>query len=318
MTMHATPRRMMCAIAMACAVLAAHAAPAPATSTPPAATGQEAWTPAESVPPPASVQGVLAQSLDSGTAPITHVPWVRARMIERAAAATGAQAGMLARARIIDHDLLARAALYDRAFDFAALELPHGVLPPVITEGRNAYNLSTPDVLRAEGRVFRIVHPARLVATPPTWRDYLWMPTGKLSLPDAAMLPHGADERALWNLWVRKGWDEGQRLADATFRANLDRLQRDFIGMVRYRTLQDQGLVTAPTIAATHLGVTGGGDEMAIDDRVVAIRAPSALDPDARRWEFRTPVTTAHDLATTTVPTVPPPASSTAPPPGGS
>jgi len=277
--------------------------PAPASSAAAASpvtvapmTGQS-WLPQTSMPAPDSVNGVMAGAVRAHAPPAaTRVPWIRAQQIQQTAAAFGAQAGMMARARQIDDELAMNAAMYNKAFDFAKLELPGGVMPPVITEGRDSFNLSSPDVLRAEGRLYDIVVPARLVASPPTWRDYLWMPTGKLEVPASTLLPTTSDERALWDVWVRRGWEEGDHLADAEFHANLARMQRDMLGMVRYRMLEAQGLVVAPVIRQDHLGVTGGGNTMAIDDRVIAIRQPARLDPDTHRWEFKKPVTNARDL----------------------
>jgi defect-in-organelle-trafficking protein DotC len=55
--------------------------------------------------------------------------------------------------------------------------------------------------------------------------------------------------------------------------------------MVLYRTLRAQNIVSAPFVSRTELGVTGGGENMNVNDQVLRITALPALEPNSTRWQ---------------------------------
>ena len=231
----------------------------------------------------------------SGWSKTSDIDPGRSQMLQVAAASLGSQAGAAARSREIHAALMARATNYDRAFDFSRLMLEPGFLPPVITEGRDAYNQPSDNEARASDRIYRIERPARIVSVPPTWRTYLLSAPTAPARPDTSVLPKGSEEKRLWDEWAAKGWNQGAQLADANFEASLARLRQDFEGMVRFKQLYVQGLVSHPRLARTTLGVTGGGDEMAVNDRIIRVTERAALDANTRNWNTTNPRTAPQD-----------------------
>jgi defect-in-organelle-trafficking protein DotC len=264
-------------------------------------TGVESLRPMSN--PPQSVNDVLSSSiLNPRKNQSEEIPWVRAQAIQEAAAAFGAQAGLSARARHINNELRVNAVQYDKVFNFSAVMLEPGFLPPVISEGRDAYNQPSDFQVRAADRIYKIEFPARLVNVPPRWQDYLFVSESTPMAPDRTSLPKTASEKALWDEWAARGWQQGESLAEETFRSNMGRLKRDFEGMLRYKTLYAQGLVTKPIMAKSNLGVTGGGDEMAINDRIYEVTDKARLNPDRSRWSTPAPRTHASDPVVTDPP----------------
>ena len=214
----------------------------------------------------------------------------RVESIQVAAVSLGSQAGMAARAREIEYALMNRANQYDKAFNFSAIMLEPGFLPPVITQGIDAYNQPNDNEARASDCVFRIERPARIVSASPTWRTYLLGNSTPAVRPDASVLPKTAEEKRLWDEWAATGWNQGARQADENFAANLARLRQDMQGMIRFKMLYEQGLVSKPKLSRSFLGVTGGGDEMAVNDRIIRITQKSALDANTKNWSSSRPV----------------------------
>ena len=245
--------------------------------------------------PPESVQDVMSGSILNPRKQADEIPWVRAQAIQSAAAAFGAQAGLAARARHINSELRQNSLQYDRVFNFSAVMLEPGFLPPVISEGRDAYNQPSDYQVRAADRIYKIEFAARLVNVPPRWQDYLFVIESSPSPPDRTSLPKTSAEKALWDQWASRGWEQGQGMAEETFRSNMGRLKRDFEGMLRYKTLYAQGLVSKPILARSNLGVTGGGDEMAIGDRIYQVTDGARLNPDSSRWSTPAPRSHATD-----------------------
>lgn len=244
---------------------------------------------------PQSVDDVLSSSILNERRQRDEIPWLRAQVIQEGAAAFGAQAGMAARALQLNDELNRNAHVYDRIFNFSAIMLEPGFLPPVISEGRDAYNQPSDFQVRAADRIYKIEFPARLVNVPPRWQNYLYVSQSAALPPDRTALPKNKAEQALWDQWAASGWTQGVALAEETFRSNMGRLKRDFEGMLRYKTLYAQGLVEKPILARSTLGVTGGGNEMALGDRIYEVTGHAALNPDQSKWISPSPRTHVSD-----------------------
>ena len=67
-------------------------------------------------------------------------------------------------------------------------------------------------------------------------------------------------------------------------------LNRDYKGMIKYKILLAEGLVTPTIIGKQNLGITGGGREMSINDQVFRIMDHSALNPNKSDWKVEYPV----------------------------
>lgn len=257
--------------------------------------GDEAWTSENAAPKTLTREGILSSSLESWTTNSEND--LRLKNIQVAAASLGSQAGLLARSEQIQQALSTRALEYDKAFNFGSLMLETGFLPPVISEGRNSYNQPNDNEARASDWIFKIERPARIVSATPTWRTYLLGNNTPPVKPDTSVLPKTKQEKEMWDTWADKGWNEGAHLADQNFEANLARLKQDFNGMIRFKILYEQGLVSKPRLARATLGVTGGGDEMAIGDRIIRITEKAALDANIKNWITTSPHTTQQKLS---------------------
>lgn len=251
------------------------------------------WSAGNAAPRDLSREGIMSSSMEKWDNNAEQD--ARLQSIQVAAASLGSQAGLAARSAQIQRALIGRANEYDRAFNFGALMLEPGFVPPVISEGRNAYNQPNENEARASDWVFKIERPARIVSATPTWRTYLLGSGTPAVRPDNSVLPKTREEKDTWDAWAQRGWDEGARLADQNFEANLARLKQDFEGMVRFKTLYEQGLVSKPILARAALGVTGGGDEMAIGERIIRITNKASLDANKSNWSSPTPKTTNTD-----------------------
>lgn len=210
---------------------------------------------------------------------------VRGDALKLAATSLGARGGLAWRSKEINGVLDRRSAQLDSTFNFNMMMLPHGVLCPVLLEARNTYNQPGDDALRVADRIYRIESQARFVSKAPLWRDYIYKEYGEVEKPHSSLLPRTDVERRLWRAWIEDGWKAGVDQADTIFEENMNRLVRDYTGMIRYRVLLSYGMVTLPFVAEAKLGVTGGGADMNVNDRVFRITAKPALDVNTANWK---------------------------------
>lgn len=232
----------------------------------------------------------------------------------------GMRSGLYSRSKEINDFLQSNSTYLDDLFDFRGLILPDRIIPPVLSEARktmdakaheplanadDAYLLNNNPTgkglaqakarvaraqndfrtLRITDRNFKIVKQARFAVTVPTWRDYLVMDYVKPALPESAILPKNEKEQDFWADGVDAGWKLGLSQADQILNQNILLLRRDYLGMLKYRKLLAMNMVSKPYVAKRHYGVTGDGDEMKVNDRVLTIAALPALKPNSQDWK---------------------------------
>lgn len=210
---------------------------------------------------------------------------LRAQALRETALSLGARGGLAERAQLINGTLLNYEPLLARVFPFYGLVLDKNVLPPVLIEARNTLNLAGNDSIRIADRNYKIIAQAKFVTAPPTWREYLWMAYDMPELPDRSLLPRNKPERIMWERDLDEGWQAGLRQAELIFTENLNRMVRDFKGMILYKNLLAQNIVSQPFIATTDMGVTGDNNDMSINDKVLRITAFPELQTDSTAWK---------------------------------
>ena len=210
---------------------------------------------------------------------------IKAQALSETATSLGAQGALAWRAKAINETLTREASSLDKLYDFNRLMLPNNVIPPVLAESSNALTQSDADTLRLADKTYKILSPARFTTTPPTWRTYLWLSFKQPDIPDKSLLPKTQAEAKIWNNYLKVGWEKGLAQANQIFSANMNRLKRDYLGMVLYRKLYAQHMVSAPFIAKAELGVTGNKNEVRINDQVLKITSHSALQTDSAKWK---------------------------------
>lgn len=214
---------------------------------------------------------------------------IRVDALKEAALSYGARGGLAWRTFQIQRRLAENEGNISKIFNFGNLLIaaPSGLMiePPVVTEAQKAVIVANGGQNAAVAdRVYRINRNARIVTAPKNWRAYLERDWGRVEPPPSALVPKNEEELAHWRRQLALGWQEGIRQADDIFQADLDRLNTDYLGMVRYRELLAQGIITPPYATQEDRGVTGGGSEMRIGDHGLVITGPSQFNPKSERW----------------------------------
>jgi defect-in-organelle-trafficking protein DotC len=215
----------------------------------------------------------------------TDTSQIRFKSLEDTAMSMGAQAGLAAAAKQIDDNLEKDNKQLEALFNFNGMMLSHGVLPPVLTQGDNSLNLADPDTIRVADKTYKIVKQARFATTPPNWREYLWQSFATPEIPHRVLLPTNAAERQIWRKAIALGWEKGTQQAYSIFQQSLATLKRDYNGMILYRKLLQENMITAPYVSKTDLGVTGTGDDMRINDQVLRISEHPQLQTNSNGWK---------------------------------
>jgi defect-in-organelle-trafficking protein DotC len=214
---------------------------------------------------------------------------IRADAMHEAALSYGARGGLAFRTFQIQRRLAEYDTSLSKTYDFSRLLISaaSGLLvePPVVSEADRAVIVKAGGQAAATAdRVFRINKVARIVTSARNWRLYLERDWGQVEPPPDILLPKDETERAAWREYVKRGWDAGVKQAEEIFEADLDRMTADYVGMIRYRELLAQGMISPPFTLADERGITGGGSEMRVGDRGLSITGQSELLPQGDTW----------------------------------
>lgn len=215
---------------------------------------------------------------------------IRNGALKEAALSFGARGGLAWRTYEIREELDWRSAAMDKVFDFSQLLIaaPSGLLiePPIISEDEKALIIDAGGQEAAvSDRIYNIAVNAKIVSASRLWRNYLERDWGEVTAPPDILLPQTPAEREAWIEGIREGWIEGVEQADEIFAQDLAELTADYQGMVRYRMLLAQGIVSAPYALLTDRGVTGGGSTMRVGDRAVQITGRPQFNPGSYTWQ---------------------------------
>lgn len=231
------------------------------------------------------------QILEKGKAAQTKdVSEMRKTALQEIAGALGASGGLAFRTNQIKQEVDCYADQLDKLYDFKKLIIDNGVLPPVLSEGLANYAQESTDQVRIADKIYKIEEKAKFVSVYPTWRNYLRFSFPSYEMPEPAYLPKNDAEKAIWDYAVKEGWEKGVKQANEIYESAYAKLDRDFKGMIKYKILLAEGLVTPTIIGKQNLGITGGGREMSINDQVFRIMDHSALNPNKNEWKVEYPV----------------------------
>jgi len=215
---------------------------------------------------------------------------IRLEALKEAAISFGARGGLAKRTFDIRKEIDARSRYLDKVYNFSQLLIsaPSGFLiePPIVTESMNAMLIDIDGQTAAvSDKIYNIIRNARIVSAPRTWRQYLEREWGEVTPPPDILTPQSKEDREIWSEYVTMGWRQGVQQASDIFQDDLAKLESDFQGMIRYRMLLAQGMISPPYALQVDRGVTGGGDEMRVGDRAVQITGVPELMTGADTWK---------------------------------
>ncbi len=239
---------------------------------------------------PPSFEVVLNDSLHApSTQTDSQLSPLRQIALKEAALSYGARSALARRTYEMAQLLNQNQPLLDTIYNFAALLLAKNVMPPVLSTARSTLKQSAANTLRVADAVYQIERQAQFVTTPKHWRDYLMHDFRSPVTPPPLLLPKNKNETDLWQHSLAEGWELGKQQAEQIFQQSLARLERDYTGMILYRSLLAQRMISAPYVAEANLGVTGSrdGKVMQLNDRILRITANPAFAFHAASWQPR-------------------------------
>ncbi|MYE36655.1 MAG: hypothetical protein F4X24_03695 [Rhodobacteraceae bacterium] len=251
--------------------------------------------------PPTFAELEIPLAIEETPSPVEDQARLRFRSMQEAATSWGSQAGFHRRMWELQLMLIEREEILDTIFDFNRVSwpTPNGtgmIVPPVIRHSGAVWTGSEDGQTAAAADTFiEILAPGRIASSLPNWRDYLVSIPAPPSPVVESLLPYH-EELPQWREWAAEGWKAGRGQAEMTLEANMDRLERDYGGMLEYRRLRAQNMVSDLVMdtASYQLGAEEDGNLMRVGERSSRIAGPARLIGDSSNWRPQIIASTPH------------------------
>ncbi|MBJ8931591.1 type IV secretory system conjugative DNA transfer family protein [Citrobacter freundii] len=216
----------------------------------------------------------------------TGAPGFKNKALYESAFSIGVKAGLANQLWNISSSVKSHERELDTIYDFTPLLIQERVIPPVLSQANDIYSQSDDVTLRLSGSLYKIVSQARFTSVPPNWRGYLTFPSidVKTQLLSTLLYPKTSAEKELWKLAMQNGWEQGVKQAQDILSNSLDRLNRDYTGMLLFHKLVIEGKISLPVIAQSSINVTNNGSSMAVDESLLRITQLPSFNDKVNNW----------------------------------
>jgi defect-in-organelle-trafficking protein DotC len=200
-----------------------------------------------------------------------------------------ARKGMQSEMKVIRAILAKNERNLDAIYFYSPLMIHERVVPPVITEAKNIVENKNGGTLKTTGALYRIEKQAYFSTIPPNWRNYLSFPESNFIVdeserPTRELMPKGSNELKLWKEATEKGFRDGQAEAQSMLNYGLNRLNKEYLGMIRFHEFVLAGKVSMPSISRQELAITNNGSVMSLDQKLLMIRTLPSFDGNMMNW----------------------------------
>lgn len=178
----------------------------------------------------------------------------------------------------------------DTIYNFQPLMIQERVIPPVIIESKSLLENLNPLSLKTTGVVYKIEKNARFSTRAPNYRQYLSFPNTDENIDYVTfiptnLLPKNSQERALWTKEAEKSYKRGLNEGANILKDAFGRLNKDYVGMVKFHEFEIQGKLSMPAISSQFLAVASTPDSIALDMNLLQIQKLPSFNVDLASWK---------------------------------
>jgi len=178
----------------------------------------------------------------------------------------------------------------DTIFNFKPYMIKGVVVPPVIIESKDVTETPNAMSYKTTKQTYKILKQARFSTRAPDWRQYLVFPTldsnvDYVTFIPKEMLPANEQERKIWKETAAKSYEKGLVEGRNIVEDAVDRLKRDYLGMVTFHKFVLEGKLSMPAISSQSLAVTSTQDTIALDMKLLQIQQLPQFNSNIETWK---------------------------------
>lgn len=212
---------------------------------------------------------------------------LRQQALQDVARSIGIKHGLNAQLEKINGVIAAQQSSLEKIYNFAPYLIYERVVPPVIIESKDLYNQDNDTSVRLSGAIYKIERQARIVSVAPNWREYLNFPVMRVNVEPGTLLPANTSEKNVWKQALAQGWQEGIVQANDMLNQALNRLNRDYTGIIRFHRFAKEGKVTLPVLSESRFDMTQNVGKMVLDERLLRLTVLSDFQASMKDWKVK-------------------------------
>ncbi|WP_203368670.1 type IV secretory system conjugative DNA transfer family protein [Cysteiniphilum marinum] len=218
---------------------------------------------------------------------------IRDKLVYSYGLRVGQQYGYAEQLQQLQNKINDKGTTLDQIFNFNAIlaltntnQLATNLVPPVLLKAKDYVSNPNANTIEIAEHYYEIYAQAYLTERVPTWRNYLIQGIPRpQKIPDS-YLPKDSHEQAVWQKALSQGWALGIEQADREMLYRINRLSRDYNGMITYLILYAKNKVNAPLVAYARQSVVGSGDALSVNADRYQITSKAALVVNPTAWQF--------------------------------
>jgi defect-in-organelle-trafficking protein DotC len=179
----------------------------------------------------------------------------RIKIIEEQAKHWGIDEGMYHFHQRYQARLESFAIQLDKITDFNQFVVNGNILLPTLQRTQQLFEQISDIELRTVNAAYSLEDRAKVVSSPPTWRDYLHFPMERPEKIPNVLMPRNAAEEAAFVLSFSDGWDIGKKQARLVLDESFSRLEQKLNGLYEFRFTNLMNIVSMPKAQRTYEGV---------------------------------------------------------------
>lgn len=197
---------------------------------------------------------------------------LRFRSMRQEGLRLGAQAGLAERYSMVMEYIGKNESKANVIFSFAGFVNDGNLLVPAIHQAQNQFKMDGEEA-RIVSNAYTIAEEARIISSPPTWRDWLEQEYEKPETPHYSLLPRTPNEVKVWEAAVQEGWRAGVVQADDIYSDRLNDLTRAVEGRHLYRVLEEKKMIQPSLLKVERNKVTYNGRTMNIGEVIYSVES---------------------------------------------
>ena len=210
----------------------------------------------------------------------------RLALVEQEAFNYGIENAVYLETKRINEKLELHSNLLNRAYNFGLFILDGNVLLPSIRRSGQVTEENEGSLRKIEAS-YTFITNAKVVTTPPTWRDFLFR---QLPLPQelsAVAQPKNKMEQTAFERGLKSGYLAGIKQANEIFSSDWSNLDEIITGMYVYRKLVASGHLSLPKskVDLSVRNLSGDGKTLYLNERIMSVTQPASFKP-SENWEI--------------------------------
>ncbi|PSV01183.1 type IV secretory system conjugative DNA transfer family protein [Photobacterium kishitanii] len=197
----------------------------------------------------------------------------------------GAQTALSSTINSFVKGLALRQTDLSHSYNFRVLMLNgESIVPPVVGMSKDVVTTSDDYFVKTDDK-YQILEQAHFARKPVSFFDYMVFENYEVKEPSIFSIPMTENELNYWKNGVYVGWLAGAQQAGFQIDSAINKLNRDYLGMLRYHGLLKEGKISLPIVSKRIVNTDVDGNTMDVGKVSLKISTNTKFNKEDSMWD---------------------------------